>query len=96
MRKLTALTVVLSLSTAGQAFAGQVHTTHAAPPHATASAPAHATASATARANEKASVKETANYTLFQIRQQAGVAVLSKANSQPQIAASVIQDAKDK
>lgn len=32
MRKLTALTFALSLSAAGQAFAGEPHATHAAPP----------------------------------------------------------------
>jgi hypothetical protein len=36
MRKLTALTVALSLSAAGQAFAGEPHATHAAPPHVVA------------------------------------------------------------
>jgi hypothetical protein len=36
MRKLTALSVALSLSAAGQVFAGEPHATHAAPPHVVA------------------------------------------------------------
>jgi hypothetical protein len=37
MRKLTSLTVALSLFAAGQAFAGEPHAPHAAPPHVVAS-----------------------------------------------------------
>ena len=34
--------------------------------------------------------QETANLTLFQIKQQAAVSILSQANSQPQIALSLL------
>lgn len=96
MRKLTALTIALSLSATGQAFAGEPHVAHVAAPHAVASARAEAPKVEAKASADKSAIldtdvaAETANLTRQQILVQAGTSVLSIANSRPQSVLSLI------